>query len=218
MRPIPWLGILRFQPVTKIEAEINKITTPAVRIDLVIPGYPAAKLGLKNRDLIVAMDGKALEAFASPEMVVMNFQQTYMRKPTGQTVSLKVLSDGASREIKLPLEPMPTLPRQAPRFIHRTLGLVLREKVMLDQHLDKGPTAGVEGMVVEAVGQRSPAEKAGLRQGDVVTTMNDQALRTAQQCKTIVTQAMDKTPPAEIKIIIQRGSSVETLTIRPPSR
>jgi serine protease Do len=217
-RPMPWLGIVQFQPVSALEAEANSITTPAVRIDQVVPGHAAAKQGLQNRDLILGLDGAPLEDFASPDLVVRNFQQAFMRKPTGQTIVLNVLSGGARREVTLELEAMPRLPRQAPTYFHRTLGMLLREKVMLDQYLDKGPTATVEGLVVEAVAPRSPADQAGLRQGDVVTAIDDQPMRTADQCKEIIQTALEKTPSPNIRITIQRGGSAETLTLRPGAR
>ncbi len=73
------------------------------------------------------------------------------------------------------------------------------------------------GVLVTSVGEDSPAARAGLRAGDVVTSANGQLLRSSYELLDAVSQAG---PAAEIKLQVWRGSKrLDTLAVtaeRPP--
>jgi S1-C subfamily serine protease len=216
VRRLPWIGVGAFQPLSDVERQANNVQTPAVRIDRVIPGHAAESAGLQNRDIITGLEGNPLEALGSPDLVARNLERDLYRRSVGETVSLTIQRDSQRRTVSLTLEPMPKLPGEAPRFYHRQLGVVLREKVMLDRYLDKGPTANVDGMLVENVTRSGPAHQAGLQQGDVVTAVNGRPVTTAEGLKQIVDAATSQSPPQELRMDIQRGTATQTVVVRPP--
>ena len=69
------------------------------------------------------------------------------------------------------LESVPQLPYEAKRYLSRTLGFLVREKIDLDRYVDKSPAAAVPGLLV--MGSDGPAAGSGLREGDLITTVND---------------------------------------------
>jgi serine protease Do len=217
VRRLPWIGVGRFQAVSEIEANANNITSPAVRIDEIIPGHAADQAGLKNRDIIIALDGKPLEKMATPELVNNAFVQELMRRPVETSVKLTVVRDGAKKDFTLKLAATPELPNEAKKLFHRELGLLVREKVMLDKHLDKTPTANVPGLYVMGVGQRSPAAAAGLQNGDLITAINGQAVQSAEAVGKILDSLMQQSPRPDVKLTVQRGADTTTLVIRPPA-
>lgn len=214
VRRLPWVGIGQFSPVPDDLAEAKGLTQPAVMIDQVIPGHAADKAGLKNRDIIVGIDGKGIVQLATPDLTATNFRRNLLRKTIGEEIALEVLSEGQPRSVKLTLAPMPKLPNEAPRVMHRQLGMMLREKVMLDKFLDDGPAAQTDGMIVVAVGQNSPADRAGLKQSDVVVMVNGKPVITAQQAASIIDSALNNNPPLDLRLLVQRGENKENIVIR----
>jgi serine protease Do len=217
VRRLPWIGVGRFQAVSEVEAQANNINTPAVRVDEIIPGHAADKAGLKNRDIVVAHNGQPLEKLATPDLIASEFVRELMKQGTGQDVTLTVIRNGSRQDVKVSLAATPELPNEAPRLFNRQLGLLLREKVMLDQHLDKSPTANVPGMYVVGVGQRSPAAIAGLQAGDLVTAINGQPVGKAEQAGQLIDSFLQQNPPPDLQVSIQRGADTQMIVIRPPA-
>jgi serine protease Do len=216
VRRLPWIGVGRFMPVSKDLAEAKGVGTPAVMIDQIIPGRAADKAGLKNRDIIVGFNGSPLEKLASPSLVSENFVRNLMRS-SGNQVTLTVLSGGKTRTVTLPLEPLPKLANEAKRDFHRSIGLLVREKVLLDRYLDKTPAAEADGVLVVAVARRGPAANAGLQVGDVITVINGRAVNTVDPCREIIDKALSKKPPMDLTLTVLRGSGSEKIVIQAPT-
>lgn len=214
VRRLPWIGVGRFSPIRPDLAEAKNINQPAVMIDEVIPGYAADSAGLESRDLIIAVDGKPLKKLATPELVTQAFSRELMRKSIGEDITLTIVSGQERRDVTLKLQPMPKLPDEAPQLFDRRLGVVMREKVMLDKYLDKSQTAQVNGLLVRGVANNSPAALAGLQQGDVVTKINDVPVVKAERAKELIDEALEKVPPADVRMEVQRGTGSETIIIR----
>ena len=176
----------------------------------------ADKAGLKNRDIIVGFNGSPLEKLASPSLVSENFVRNLM-KSSGKQVTLTMLSGGKTRTVTLPLEPLPKLANEARRDFHRSIGLLVREKVLLDRYLEKTPAAEADGILVVAVARRAPASNAGLQAGDVITVINGGAVKTVEQCRKIIDKALSKKPPTNLTLTVLRGSGSEKIVIQAPA-
>jgi len=66
----------------------------------VIPGSPADKAGIVENDIILEIDGVKLESDKSLMSIL-------RQKKVDQTVTLKVMHDGATKEVKVKLEKAP---------------------------------------------------------------------------------------------------------------
>ena len=70
----------------------------------------------------------------------------------------------------------------------------------------------VEGVLVMRVVPDSPAAKAGLRRGDVIKSIADQKISTAEQLQRAVEDSRIGKP---LKITVQRGEATQQLLVRP---
>jgi S1-C subfamily serine protease len=216
VRRLPWVGVGRFSPVPEELAEAKNVgDRPAVMIDQVITGEIGDKAGLKDRDIIVAFNGKPLTPFASPQLVSASFARELLSLPIGQAVSFGVLRGGKIETVQVTLAPMPTLPTEAKRIVQQKLGLLAREQVMLDKMTADSAAPLADGLIVQAVQPNSPAQVAGLMPDDVILAINNRAVQTVAQAKQLFDTALSANPPQPIRIAVQRGENTETLTIQP---
>ncbi len=103
----PWLGV-RYIPVNQDLADQNQLSVNygalIVRGDTtadlaVIPGSPADKAGLKENDIILEVDGQKLDENHPLSSII------GQHKP-GDTVKLKILSQGQEKTVSIKLEEM----------------------------------------------------------------------------------------------------------------
>ena len=212
---LPWMGVNKFEAINQDLADILKLDKPAVKIDEVIPKQPAAKAGLADRDIIVEMDGKPLEKLATPDLTVRNFVRQLMRMRVGTVVKLKVLSGTVSKEVNVTLEEMPIRPNEAKQYFNKSIGLLIREKVPLDEFLDKTPSSKVPGLIVVGMVKDSPVALAGLLGGDVITNVDNQPVKTADSFKEIVEKSLAAGATTPLQLLVRRGDKAEVITVRP---
>jgi len=215
-RKLAWIGVGGFTPLAKELAEVKGITTPAVMLDQVVSGEAAAIAELKNGDIIVSFNGKALKNLGDPRLVASAFSRSIMLLPIGTEITLGVLKNGNPKTVKLKLRETPTLPSQARRSYTAKLGLLVREKVMLDRQLGNDPSARADGLIVLGVGQKSPTERGGLKQGDLLMAINGRSVKTVKQFEAMVTKALSQKSGSDITFVVLRGVNQVTLTIKTP--
>jgi len=212
---LPWLGVLKFEGVGKDLAELMRLDRPGVMIDQVIASQPAAKAGLKDRDIIVAIDGQNLQRLPTSDLTARNFVKTLMRLKIGQEITLVVQRGTELKSVTLKLEAMPVRPTEAKRYFNEALGLTVRERVMLDRYLVKSSTADVPGLLVVYLQKDGPASKAGLEFNDIVTGINDQPVRTVASFKRTLQSALTDAPSRSVNLVVHRGDRLQVISIQP---
>jgi serine protease Do len=161
-----WLGVY-IQPLTPEFAKAYGVEgdNGAVVSD-VIPESPAAKAGLRRGDVIVAVDGRAIEDHTDLSLRIRSHLE-------GDKVRLKVIREGKEREISVTLGSIPGQSQQADRSLKETeerLGLRV-EPVTPELKRELGAPAS-RGMAVTEVVPGSPAHRTGLRRGDIILEVN----------------------------------------------
>lgn len=178
--PYTWLGVstekLSGDLIEKKDLKVKE----GVYVIEVIEGSPAEKAGLQAGDVIVAVDG---EEIADPRML----SATIRSKDVGDEVKITYFRDGKKRTTETELGQ-----REATSFSFGH-GNDDRWKEHFkgegwQRHMEKmrtpraflGVTAGddenMDGAVIGSVEEGSSAEKMGLKEGDVIRSVNGEAI------------------------------------------
>jgi S1-C subfamily serine protease len=175
------------------EADRHTLTGGAV-VEEVQPDSPASRAGLRRSDIIVVFDGE-------PVRSVRQFARLVQETPAGRTVTATIVRDGQRSDVRLtPSEGGgPGVFFDGDRLRER-LGDLAARLPEWDFRVDVDPRGtqprgrhGVtiaplteqlaayfgakEGVLVTAVVEGSAAEKAGVRAGDVITSVDGSPVR-----------------------------------------
>ena len=166
----PWLGA-KLQAVTPEIAESLGLKRPVgALVAGVLPGSPAALAGLKTGDLIVGIDGQAVD---DPNA----FDYRFATKNLGGQARLGVLRGGKELPLAVALQTPPDTPRDEIMIAARSpfqgakasnLSPALAEELRLN--------APTQGVVILDVIDGSPAHRLGLQRGDIIASVNGEKI------------------------------------------
>jgi serine protease Do len=131
-----------------------------VRVVSVFPDSPADKAGVKADDVVADMDGTAAND-------VKAFVGAVAAHKPGDEINLKVMRNGKEMSFKVKLGKRPTEPPAPPAGNEPFVGAAL----------EPGPDG--KGAAVKDVLPDSPADKAGLKKGDIITAIDGTAVADA---------------------------------------
>jgi Do/DeqQ family serine protease len=167
----PWLGA-KLQTITSEIAENLGLKRPSgALVAGVSPGGPAARSGLKTGDVVVAIDGQAVD---DPNA----FEYRFMTKPLGRTAQLGVLRAGKETRLTIALETAPETPRDEVVIRARSpfagvkaanLSPALADELRLE--------SSAEGVVIVDVADGSLAQNFGFQRGDRVLSVNNERIQ-----------------------------------------
>lgn len=182
-----WLGIY-FQPLNKeLAQQFNLEENQGVLVADVMADGPAAAAGLKRGDVIVKFDGKAItQSQTLPRMVA--------ETKVGSQVVLDVLRQGKPLTIKLTIGAMPDEEAVAssPAAVKpdKNLGMSLQTvtpEIARQMGVDKA-----EGLLVGRVQPGSPADAAGILQGDIIMEVMQKPVNTVAEFNKLVGSLQNK--------------------------
>jgi serine protease Do len=235
-----WLGV-ESQEVTSEKAKELKLPAErGVLLERIVPDSPAAKAGLKDSDVITEINGQRVEGAAQ-------FRRMIHEIPAGRSVQFTVWRDGRAQAISVTLgkseEHGNTWFRTAPRAFSFQLPKIEVPEIVPD--MDWGgygvlagarPRLGIdaedlsgqfgtyfgapdgEGVLVREVNSGSPAEKAGVKSGDVITSLNGERVRSLGDLRERLAGKRDE---KTVKLGVLRNKSEVSITVElppPPSK
>ncbi len=215
---LAWMGVMKLQGVAKQLAELAKLDKPGVMLEQIVPGGAADKAGLKDRDIVVAVNGKDLQDYASPLLTARGLMNQLARIGAGKDVALGIVRDGKRFDVTLRLEPTPLMPNEAPSQFVAPLGVLVRQRIPLDANLLTGPAATAEGLVVGGVQRDSPASKAGLADNDLVTAVGSQTVTTIEAFNKAIEKLLSDPKNPNVVLQVRRSDKVLSITIEPTRR
>lgn len=169
-------------------SESARADTLGLRIESVQAGSPAEKAGLKAGDRLQSVNGVSLradrgDAGESDYSGVLNrrLQRAVQAAKPGDAVTLRVLSGGASREVRVTPVKASELEEEAMPF-----GVRLRapspDRAVLGLNVTStGSVRDTLGVFVQSVVTGGPAEQAGIVEGDRIAAINGVSLRVARE-------------------------------------
>ena len=173
----------------------------------VVPGSPADEAGLQRGDVVVEFQGK-------PVLDPRSLQHQVIRTKVGSEVNMVVMRDGHKKSVKALIRE-----QNNPTQVAQT-GSVEQEGPLAGvavQNLDRGIAQrlglekDVNGVVVMEVSPESYAARAGLIQGDVISEIDRNPVRSEEDFKKVVSHLKEN---SSTLIFIHRGKGALYLTIK----
>jgi serine protease Do len=219
-------------------AEAGGDRTTGVLIDEVRPGSPADKAGLARGDIVVEFDGERVRS-------ARQFSRLVQETAPGRAVKAVMLRDGARRDIEI--TPAGDADRRADLMIHGDIGDYMRdlgrdlgrlgdrlppfnfnfEMPLASRRLGvsveeltsqlAGYFGAKDGVLVTSVADGSAASRAGLKAGDVITSINGQSVRSREDLLRGVREAPDS-DEVTIAIVRDKKDSTVKAKIEAPRR
>lgn len=224
-----WLGVETYE-VTAEKAKGLKLSAErGVVLGEIVADSPAAKAGLKEGDVVTELNGQRVEGAAQ-------FRRMIREIPAGRAVQLGVWRDGRAQTVTVTLGKaaenharwmksapgtfafhMPEIPNmpevmEMPGMEHFGFAPGVHARLGIDAENLEGQLAayfGVpegEGILVRSVNSGSPAEKAGVKAGDVIISVNGERVRSVGELREKIAA---KTDAKNVDLSVLR-SRVET--------
>ncbi|MFZ5615979.1 MAG: Do family serine endopeptidase [Pseudomonadota bacterium] len=210
-----WLGV-SIQPVTtEIAAALGRKETKGALVAEVLEGTPAFKAGLESGDLILKLNGAAID---SPR----DLTRQVSALPPGEKAKVTVLRNGAEKVLSVTLgqrdkeevasnEETPSKPEDQ---LSKEAGLRVAD--ITDAMRQQFRIAdGVNGVLVTAVKPGSPADKAGLQPGVVILQVDGAPVTSSAALKKKVADAVSAGKEAVLlRLQLGEAKQFSALTIK----
>ena len=166
-----WLGIAIQDVNDELAASFGVRERQGVLVADVIKGGPAEAAGLKPGDVIVELNGAKIREV--PEL-----QRRVANVTPGQSVAVAVVRDGAPQRLRVLVGEMPTdepLVATAPG----PEGFGLQVEPLAPDSAERLNLPFSDGLLVLDVASGGPADRAGLKRGDVIREVDRQPVHDA---------------------------------------
>jgi C-terminal processing protease CtpA/Prc len=237
-----WLGV-ESQEITSEKAKELKLPAErGVLLERIVPDSPAAKAGLKDNDVITEINGQRVEGAAQFRRMIREIpagrsvQFTVWRDGKAQSIGVTL---GKSEDhgnmwfktaprafsFQLPNIEMPEV-APLPDMDIGAYGVLAgsRPRLGIDAEDLSGQFGAYfgapdgEGVLVREVNSGSPAEKAGVKSGDVITSLNGERIRSLGDLREKLAGKRDE---KTVKLGVLRNKSEVSITVElppPPSK
>jgi len=156
----------------------------------VSPNSPASKAGLKQGDIVTALNGEPINSANQLRLKV------GMMEPNA-TVTLQVLRDGKTENVSVALGEFPSKEERASADTgneqNASNGISV-ENLTPDIAQQLNVPASMKGVVVDQVSATSKAAESGLERGDVIEQVNHQPVKNVQEFNQAMNQATGNQP------------------------
>jgi len=231
-----WLGVETHEVTADKAKELKLSAERGVVLGKIVPDSPAAKAGLKENDVVTEINGQRVEGAAQ-------FRRMIREIPAGRTIQLTVWRDGRTQTVSATLgkseERRHAMKMATPRpgtFAFRIPEIPDIPSMEWNGNMlfGDGPRLGIdaedlsgqlgaffgapdgEGILVREVNSGSPAEKAGVKAGDVITSLNGERIRTIGELREKLSAKRDE-KDRTVKLGVLRNKSEVSLTVELPA-
>ena len=202
-----WLGVL-IQDVTRELAESFGMAKPqGALVARVLDASPAERAGFKVGDILLSFDGHEIERSSDLPPIV-------GRTRVGREVAVEILRGGQSIALKVTTDELPAddelqvAAAGTPDDVEETkLGLVVRD--MTDEERASVDPAE-QGVVVSRL-STGPAERAGIRTGDLILMLNNQKVANSDDFEHL---AAELPQGKAVSVLVQRQGNPIFLALK----
>lgn len=221
-----FLGVVPGEVTSEIAAEYGVRPGEGVIVEGISSNSPAEKVGLRENDIIILVNNSGVtgpEEFRS-KIAKMNpgdkFELTYVRGGKQKSATVELTSrEGREFGFMSPKGPRsPRAPRPPRAMRERGEERELRmEKVafagVIPQNLSEGLAQYFkvkEGALIAEIVEDSPADKAGLKAGDVIIRIGDDDIEDEGDVREAI---RDRKPADRVDFVIVRDGQQQTIAV-----
>lgn len=226
-----YLGVTTVEVTRENMARYNMREPRGVAITRVADASPAARAGLKAGDVILRFDGEQVTTFRKLQRLIDEAQPE-------QNVRLTISRNGSEQEVSVTLgtrkdafeslskvygmgqgtaEAQRALERMSNRGLFnmgwgRRIGVSTTE--LTRQLADYFGVAGGRGVLITSVTENSPAARAGLKAGDIITDVDGEKVESAGD----LSRAINRKNEGDVTLTVVRDRSPRTIRVTPEKR
>ena len=160
------LGIEMVDLNAEVAKRLGVSVLDGVAIAAVQTGSPAEKAGLRERDIVTTMNGRAIHAAAE-------LRARLALTPVGEDVELRVLRGSETRTVRVKIAALQTVATAEGQAVPQLPGM----RVIA---IERGSPLyqRIQGLIASGVDEGSRAWQAGFRAGDIIYAVNRRRVRT----------------------------------------
>jgi len=231
-----WLGVETHEVTAEKAKELKLSAERGVVLGKIVPDSPAAKAGLKENDVVMEINGQRVEGAAQ-------FRRMIHEIPAGRSIQLTVWRDGRTQTISATLGKseerhhamkmvaptpgtfafrMPEIPEIPSMEWNGGMLLGGQPRLGIDAEDLSGQLGAFfgapegEGILVRDVNSGSPAEKAGVKAGDVIVSLNGDRIRSVGELREKLSAKRDE-KDRTVKMGVLRNKGEVSLTVELPA-
>jgi S1-C subfamily serine protease len=238
-----WLGVETHEVTVDKAKELKLPAERGVVLGKIVPDSPAAKAGLKENDVVTEINGQRVEGAAQ-------FRRMVHEIPVGRSIQLTVWRDGRSQTLSATLgkseerrqslkmiapsagafafrmPDMPEIPDIPSMEWNSGMFAGGQPRLGIDAEDLSGQLGAFfgapegEGILVRDVNAGSPAEKAGLKAGDVITSLDGDRIHSVSELREKLSAKRDDKDKT-VKLGVLRNKNALSLSVElppPPAR
>jgi serine protease Do len=189
-----WIGVMIQKVTPDLAKSFDLKDESGALIGDVSQGGPSDKAGIKAGDIIIEFDGKTIKEMNDlPRLVA--------AVPVGKVVEVKVLREGKPQVFKVQVQELDDKQIASSRSqTKESLGLAVQEltpELARRFRMDYEP-----GILIVQVREGSPAEEAGVQEGDIIKEVNRKPVKDLKTYNHLVSSAKKG---ANVLLRIKRG-------------
>jgi serine protease Do len=196
-----WLGV-QFQPVSAaVAASLGLDDQIGVLVADVVEASPADRAGLRTGDVILSVDGESLDDSKDLPRIIAGTS-------AGSELDMKILRTGKLRNVTVEIgrsEEEVVASADETYSAPQGLGMQLSQ-IDAAARQQLGLTEDQQGVLVTGVRQDTPAAKAGIRRGQLITMVGQQAVDSPDEVVDAISQAAQAGRSSVLLLIEQRGA------------
>ncbi len=231
-----WLGVETHEVTADKAKELKLSAERGVVLGKIVPDSPAAKAGLKENDVVTEINGQRVEGAAQ-------FRRMIHEIPAGRSIQLTVWRDGRTQTVNATLGKseerrhamkmvaptpgtfsfrMPEMPEIPSMEWNGGMLFGVQPRLGIDAEEISGQLGAFfgapdgEGILVRDVNSGSPAEKAGVKAGDVITSLNGERIHSVGELREKLSAKRDD-KERTVKLGVLRNKSEISLTVELPA-
>lgn len=178
-----------------------------VLVQSVDPGSPAEKAGLRPGDILMAIDGQAVDGRFPEQLPAI--QRRIASVPVGEAVRLELSRSGRPVEVAVTTEPLQSRVGQMQAF--GQWGMSVQKISLAVAREEQLRTA--DGVRVMGIQSGFPASEAGLQRGDIIIGVNSEPLHNVDQLRQVYENYQKI--PQRILLEVTRNRQEIYLVLRP---